>query len=580
MNDPIQSGPAKAPQAAGGVKRWLKRLVIAFVGMSLLGGGLVGVAEHRTSQPEFCASCHNMVPYYESWHADVHGGKLGAYCVDCHYAPGEKTTISAKLRGLSQVASYFSGYYGATRPRAHVTNASCLASKCHGDLRFMDKPLALGTVVFVHAKHLKRTPEMEQPHLDRLHDREAALKALVGARHFAELEEVARQSGPQEERSAKLVALCRAWNVSVESDVLVDFATLQHRPVRLSQLSDLQCKNCHAYNSHVGAKGQKPSRHFEVRTSTCFTCHFNNEGFNVGTNRCLMCHRLEDKPITVHAKVSADIGRKLETPELRTKTVTMTHADIVSRKISCLSCHADVARQTAKVTRRDCQRCHDQPQFFAEWKEPLTVDLVMKFHKAHVQNQRAECLDCHSEIQHRVIRDPEQSGSFLSTSLNNCTGCHPNHHAAQVALLTGTGGQGVAKSEPNPMFGSHTNCYGCHIQPDLTAEKGQVVRGTQETCVACHGERYRAMFKKWKTGIQTTLEDAESAVQDAKKLLAKNTSASAASRQKAALLLAMAEADLRLVKQGNGIHNVTYAIELLDSISTHCQEASAALGKK
>ena len=57
-----------------------------------------------------------MVPYYETWQADLHGGKLDIACVECHYAPGERTTLKAKFRGLSQVASYFSGRYGARAP--------------------------------------------------------------------------------------------------------------------------------------------------------------------------------------------------------------------------------------------------------------------------------------------------------------------------------------------------------------------------------------------------------------------------------------------------------------------------------
>ena len=63
----------------------------------LLVIGLV-IADHQTSKPEFCGSCHIIKPYYESLHADVHGGKLGVACVECHYAPGERSTWMAKCR--------------------------------------------------------------------------------------------------------------------------------------------------------------------------------------------------------------------------------------------------------------------------------------------------------------------------------------------------------------------------------------------------------------------------------------------------------------------------------------------------
>ena len=142
--------------------RWLKRLAITSGVLLLLGGALLALAEYQTSKPEFCGSCHVMKPYYESWQADLHGGK-GVACIECHYAPGERTTIGAKLRGLSQVSSYVSGRYGKSRPRAHVDNQSCLTSNCHGDKRFMDKEIPLtSTVKFVHAKHLRLDKETRE----------------------------------------------------------------------------------------------------------------------------------------------------------------------------------------------------------------------------------------------------------------------------------------------------------------------------------------------------------------------------------------------------------------------------------
>jgi nitrate/TMAO reductase-like tetraheme cytochrome c subunit len=580
MNGHSKSEPSPPPPRPKRLKRWLIRLGVVFLALSLFGGGMVGIAEYHTSQPQFCASCHIMGPYYESWEADIHGGKLGVYCVDCHYAPGEKTTIKAKLRGLSQVASYVSGRYGATRPRAHVDNASCLTSKCHGDMSFMEKPLQLGSVTFTHAKHLLRSSEQEQPHLDRLGELEQTLKQIVGEERFVQLEQLARQATPAQQRYAQLVDLCSDWRVTVERESLIEFTQLQHRSVRISQLGDLQCTNCHSYHTNPENDPNKPERHFEVRTTTCFTCHFNNEGFNVGTNECLMCHKPSDKEIVVHDPMPPEVAKELDVAELEGKTIKINHTEIVARKIDCIACHADVAREDSTVSRRDCQHCHDQPRFFEDWNEPLSLDVVVKYHKAHIEQQRAECLDCHSEIQHRLVRDAAHAGGFLTASLSNCTSCHPNHHAEQVALLMGSGGKGVSHGSPNPMFGSRTNCYGCHIDQDLTADKGEVVKASQRTCVACHGERYGAMFEKWKAGVEFTLEDAETAFANAKSLLKEATDVSDASREKAESLLKIAESDLKLVRRGNGVHNVTFAIELLDSVTAHCQQATAVLSEK
>jgi nitrate/TMAO reductase-like tetraheme cytochrome c subunit len=565
------------------IKRWSIGLAIALCVLTLLGATLVGVAEHHTSQPQFCASCHIMEPYYGSWQADLHGGKLDVACVECHYAPGEQTTLNAKLRGLSQVASYVSGRYGATRPRAHVSNDSCLTSKCHGDLKFMDKSIQLGTVRFTHAKHLQRGTDQEGRYETRLNELQDRLKKSLGDARFAELEGVAKQAGPADERYDRLVAIAGQDIADVGRELLIEFSQLRHRVVRVAQLGDLQCTNCHSYHSPtLGTPAAAPEHHFEVQTTTCFTCHFNNEAFNTGTNQCLMCHSPPQGEIVIHKEVTAETGQRLQAPELAAKPVKMNHAEILAQKVDCIACHADVARDDSTVSRRDCERCHDQARFFADWKEPFTLELVATYHKAHVKQQRAKCLDCHTEIKHRLVHGPgdSQGKEFLTTVLSDCTHCHVNPHADQVKLLLGEGGVGVKKSEPNPMFGARTNCFGCHTESAAGIAGERVMKGTQKTCIACHGERYGDMFEQWKTGISVTLEDAEQTYRNARKMVDENSTATPEARQQADELLKLAQADLQLVKRGNGIHNVTYAMELLDSVSAHCQKAIQSLSAK
>jgi hypothetical protein len=368
----------------------------------------------------------------------------------------------------------------------------------------------------------------------------------------------------------------------VERETLVEFSQLHHRKVRIAQLHDLQCTNCHSYHSgDPETPAAQTTSHLKVQTTTCFTCHFNNEGFNTGTNRCLMCHSPPQQEIVVHKELSPELGRRLQAPELSEKSVKMSHTDILAQKVDCIACHADVARDDSTVSRRDCERCHDQPRFFAEWKEPFTLDLVTQYHKVHIYQQRAKCLDCHSEIQHRLVRSSDAVDTgFLSSALSRCTHCHPNHHADQVKLLSGEGGLGVPKSDPNPMFGSRTNCYGCHTELIADSDGATVLKGSQKTCIACHGERYEAMFEQWKAGVQVTLEDAEKTFHDARKTIEQHATASEDARKRAAELLAIAEADLQLVKRANGIHNATYALELLDSVTAHSQRAVEALGAK
>lgn len=561
------------------LKRWLLGLGLVAGILVLLGSIGVGVTEHYTSQPSFCGSCHIMQPYYETWQADLHGGELGVACVECHYAPGERTTLKAKFRGLSQVMSYFSGRYGKTRPRAYVAQASCMTTGCHGDEQFMDKPLKLGSVRFVHAKHLKRTAHQEKPFQARLEEVARKLEDRLGEERFAELRGVARRAGPAEQRYEAMSRLCRKWDADIGRPTLVEFSQLEHRGVRIAQLENLQCTDCHSYNGRWSDfPGQQREHHFQVSGSTCYTCHFNNEAFNTGTAECMLCHTPPQKKITVHEQLSESVRQKLGTEKLGRQPIRMDHSEIVARKIDCRACHADVITGDAAVTRRDCERCHDQPRFFADWKEPFSVDLAARYHEVHVPQQRAKCLDCHSEIHHRLMENDGEplEPRFLSAAMSDCLHCHPGHHTEQLQLLLGRGGETVPRSDPHMMFGARTNCYGCHTKLE-EIDGREVMVATESACVACHGEEYARTFQQWNAALALTLSDAEAAYESARQRLLEAASAPAEARNRAEKLLAAAGADLRLVKRGKGVHNITYALQLLDGVTAHCREAEQAL---
>jgi hypothetical protein len=288
-----------------------------------------------------------------------------------------------------------------------------------------------------------------------------------------------------------------------------------------------------------------------------------------------MCHTPPQQEIIVHTELAGDAREKLQASDMGTTLVKMNHSDILARKVDCLACHADAARNDSTVTRRDCERCHNQEQFFADWKEPFTLDLVTRYHQVHIEQQRAKCLDCHSEIKHKLVPDEngDPSKGFLRSVLADCTRCHPKHHEAQVDLLLGRGGIGVPISAPNLMFGARTNCTGCHVELSRDAHGGNVIRATEAACIACHGDRHKDTFEKWKLGLELIMGDAEQAFQNAQQLLQENSDAPADKRQQATELIQAAEADLQLVKQGNGLHNVNYSIELLDSVTSRCQQA-------
>jgi class III cytochrome C family protein len=408
------------------------------------------------------------------------------------------------------------------------------------------------------------------------------LRKSLGNEVFQKLETSARQAIHAKEFEAQMVKLAADHHVSASPASLKRFSQLYHRDVRVAQLAEIQCTNCHSYGdlAHPIA-GQEMAHHFSVKTSSCITCHFTNETFNTGTTSCLLCHALPKKEITVHEALTPEQESKLKSPELTKQPIRIDHEAMVKRNVSCYSCHADVAVQNTPVSKRDCERCHDRPEFLSDWKENLTLDQVKHYHAVHVPQQRAKCLDCHSEIQHQLIRQDTPLGqpAFLSSAIAKCTQCHPNQHAEQIQLLSGVGGEGVPKGNPNLMFGARTNCFGCHQEQVVKKHGGVSIHGSVAGCVSCHGDRHKETFEKWKLGIKMSLLDAEEAFDLATKKLAGAKNLDESSRNKANDLLKSCEADLLLVKRGNAVHNVTYSIDLLDSVTRRAQQAITLVAK-
>lgn len=569
-----------APRPRSKARSWLARLGIGFGVFVVVAGVGLGGADYYTSRPDFCGSCHIMDPHYESWTRDIHGAKIGVKCIDCHYAPGERFTVMAKFRGLSQVASYFSGRYGAGRPRAHVADASCLRSGCHGDLAHFNKLLPIGepriekrivdehevevrrdpSVYFVHQKHLDTTARRDELEKEIATVTERLRGAAQGDQ-FAKIERAAMSVGPAHLREAALQKLGKdlALSESTQKDALA-LMQLNHRRVRVDQLAGLNCSACHAFDASL-------KRHIGSDRSVCFTCHFTNEEFNRNTSECLRCHEPPRRNVNVHAgPTQAD-------------NVVMNHDDIVRRGVDCVSCHRDVVRGESRVAERECTHCHDQAKYLEEFAT-RTTETVRKYHEVHIHNQRAHCYDCHQAMQHGLI-DPAaplaHSEGFLEPVVNDCQHCHPNHHAQQVGLLTGTGGADIARPIPNAMVGSRLNCRACHTQSGESDKGDSVVRATRESCAACHSDDYMKMFDSWKSELDQLGAEAATRLEKIGAALAAQHKLSEADAKRAQTLFAAARQNVELVRGGGGLHNRAYALQLLDVAREHFAEIERLL---
>ena len=106
-----------------------KRIVVIAVllGIVVVGGvGAVGLWQYH-EQPQFCATCHIMDPYLESWQASDLGAHAHAAgdvaCLDCH-----EPTVQQQV---DELVVYVQGDFDVPLAQIRYPMAECL--ECHED---------------------------------------------------------------------------------------------------------------------------------------------------------------------------------------------------------------------------------------------------------------------------------------------------------------------------------------------------------------------------------------------------------------------------------------------------------------
>ncbi|MBN1343783.1 MAG: NapC/NirT family cytochrome c [Phycisphaerae bacterium] len=565
---------------------WFRRGLIALGVVGVTGAVLLAGMEYYTGRSDFCGSCHIMVPYYDSWHKDVHSKDAVAGCIDCHYEPGERHTIKAKLRGLSQLVSYVAGRTGDGRPRPRVQDASCMQSGCHSTEEIAEVPCLIRDVRFVHSKHLNPDPNQLTENAEKLAGLSEALGGALDEESFKAVRDLALNVGDPDMNRRRMESFVGGQLGRPElSKQAVEYAEALHHDIRLKQVRNLRCTTCHAHN--------EDAKHFSVRQQVCYLCHFINQPFNMATSRCLGCHEPPAIAIPVHGAgikggttttaASLPTSKPVKvipgTPTIHAGT--MDHAVIIANNVNCISCHADLIEGTGEVTRQRCAGCHDLARYFEGFEKDLNAETVASLHKAHTSNLHASCVECHGEIDHRLLSEERlvQRGGFYRSVLDHCGHCHPNHHRRQVELLTGRAERPIPTGSPNAMFGSRTNCLGCHTGKAEDTKGSTVIEATKQACLICHAEDYAELFDQWMSRMEAGIKDAKFLEDRARKLLAKSGPERGEARRAAQEAIDKGHAAAAFVSMGKGIHNRNYALELLQYASDQFEKAAELLGE-
>ncbi len=340
---------------------------------------------------------------------------------------------------------------------------------------------------------------------------------------------------PRAEVEDKICLDCHeAQNLKKETafEMNISFSHSDHLE-DLKRGKKLRCTSCHA-------RGEE--QHFVINKNVCFTCHFKGAERGHSATSCNVCHGIP-RQIVEHG------GFKFN------------HDSYLKIGVDCSQCHLDVTTGDANVPKKRCYQCHvERTEEFAN---------IDKIHKVHITEKGVDCEECHNAIEHGKVH-------MISTLEANCENCHQLRHTPQREIYIGSEGRGVG-SIPSRMFAAQVSCEGCHL--DLNGDGRSDLSERRQACVRCHTEGYDLMLDKWITNIEEALNSVAPGLEYARKVLSeaekqgRNIDAEKTFFQDA-------EANFNLVREGKGVHNIDYALKLLENVADNVEGIVSRLGQK
>ncbi len=284
-------------------KKAKKRLII----LACLAGVFViaaVAAVEFTSHSGFCAACHYMEPYFESWETSSHSE---FECSVCHYPPGGgiQSKLRKKIEGLVMVGRYWTKLYVKSKPWAEIKDDSCLRPGCH-EKRLLEGKVMFNKVLFDHKIHFEDLKRGKQLQCTSCHSQ------IVQGEHIT---------------------------VTESSCFICHFKESEHYP----QIDE--CSHCHDQQTLTDEKTSRYNHAVVFDNGyTCDKCHSNvimGDG-EVPRENCYKCHA------------------ERERLEQYDNTDLMHTEHIYANKIECNQCHMEIQHKISKDIEAvaDCETCH------------------------------------------------------------------------------------------------------------------------------------------------------------------------------------------------------------------------------
>jgi len=255
-----------------------------------------------TSHSKFCSSCHYMKPFYRSWETSSH---KDVECNTCHYPPGLKSKLRAKVEGILQVGRYWTKLYLKSKPWAEIPDEACLREGCH-DKRLLEGQVQFNKIVFDHKIHFSDLRRGKQLRCTSCHSQ------IVQGEHIT---------------------------VTNSTCFICHFKESEHYP----EISE--CSHCHSRENLISEKTSRYNHSLVFDSGfKCDKCHSHTilgDG-EVPRENCFKCHM------------------EIERLDKYDDTDLMHLTHIYSHKIECNQCHLDIQHKIIKEieTIAECQSCH------------------------------------------------------------------------------------------------------------------------------------------------------------------------------------------------------------------------------
>jgi cytochrome c nitrite reductase small subunit len=253
-----------------------KRIVVIVLLGVVVVGGVGGVALWGYHErPEFCATCHIMDPYLESWQASDYGAYAhavqGVTCLDCH--------VPTVQQQMDELVVYLQGDFTVPLEQRDFGDDFCF--DCHLPNEHASQEgviqLTAGREVNPHASHLVGEMDCETCH--RMHEpSEDYCAKCHGSLSTGPgwTTEVITPTGVAVWTPDMDCTVCHTMTSYVES--LKDTNLLAYAHAQ----QGLECLDCHADQEavkqvHEAATAGEPVAELKVSMEFCFDCHVGNE---------------------------------------------------------------------------------------------------------------------------------------------------------------------------------------------------------------------------------------------------------------------------------------------------------------